>query len=158
MSGESSTSGKVSARDASRASARASLRARSTSGSRKLPAMRAPRAWTTSLLRPADRLTANLVRKGSGIGTILSSGVARGPRQVLLAPTAHGEDDGHRAFAVLGQGVEDPRRHLLEVLTVDEPVGLELPQLFGQHLFGNALHQAPQLAEAQRRPRSGARG
>ncbi|MNR39867.1 hypothetical protein D3C85_1581070 [compost metagenome] len=49
---------------------------------------------------------------------------------------------------MLGQAVFHPRRHLGEYGARDDAVALQLAQLLGQHLLGNARHQALELGKA----------
>ena len=60
-----------------------------------------------------------------------------------LAPLAHGLGHRPERLTVLGQRILDTRRNLGEHLALDDAVGLELPQLTGEHTVTDAGRLAP---------------
>ena len=60
--------------------------------------------------------------------------------QLLFAPLLHGEENGHEALALWGEGVFHARRHLAEVGAREKVVVDELSELLGKRGLGYVLN------------------
>src|SRR6266542_4210258 len=86
-----------------------------------------------------------------------ASGRARGcgggalPADPLVAPVAHGPEDGYQRPAELAHRILDPRGNLRVDGPDDQLVALQLAKLLGEHLLGHLGDQPAKTAEALRR-------
>ena len=67
--------------------------------------------------------------------------------QLFFAPLLHGEEDGHEAFALRGEGVFHPWGHLAEIGACEEAVGHQFSELLGKGGLGYVPDAAPELPE-----------
>jgi len=96
-----------------------------------------------------DPSTAGLHKAASGRARGCGGGAL--PADPLVAPVAHGPEDGYQRPAELAHRILDPRGNLRVDGPDDQLVALQLAKLLGEHLLGHLGDQPAKTAEALRR-------